>query len=247
MSTIIDKPTTARDLPWHLSYQRAGGSGASWAQHGMPALFDEFLGLVVDRPATPHLDIGCGNGVKTARFARTGIRPVGIDLALDGLRAARAHGVQSDLVQADCVKLPFKTAAFGSASDILCFTHIPLAYHSAYVQELHRILAPGGRALIVLFSMSDDHFHGHAVSREYEFTFDPANPLMVGYEHYAGKVNVHFDRQAILDTFGSTFSIDALGESAHPLYAHRKLWNAIVRKPATTHETELEWSVVGSR
>jgi hypothetical protein len=95
---------------------------------------------------------------------------------------------------------------------------------------LERILMSGGRALVVLFSLSDEHFHGHPVSPEYEFRFDSLNPLMTGYEHYAGKVNVHFDREAILETFGRTFTVDVLTESAHPLYEHRKLWNVIVCK-----------------
>jgi ubiquinone/menaquinone biosynthesis C-methylase UbiE len=231
MATLLDKAAIDQHLPWQISYERAGGSGASWAQHGMPALFERFIRMVRGSTAGPHLDIGCGNGVKTAQFAPGRRRSVGVDIAFEGLRAASERGVASDLLQADCVQLPFKSAAFGSASDILCFTHISRAQHGAYVRELQRILVPGGRVLLVLFSLSDEHFHGHTVSREYAFRFDPLNPHMAGYEHYAGKVNIHFDREAILDTFGSTFSIEALSESPHPLYAHRKLWNAIIRKP----------------
>ena len=231
MATVLDKFVLDQHRPWHVSYQLAGGSGASWAQHGMPALFDRFVSAMTETPTGPHLDIGCGNGVKTAQFARDGRQSIGVDIAFDGLRAASRSGIQARLLQSDCVQLPFKTAVFGSASDILCFTHIPRAQHAAYVEELERILHPGARALLVLFSLSDEHFHGHSVSREYAFQFDPLNPLMAGYEHYAGKVNVHFDRQIILDTFGRTFTIEALTESAHPLYEHRKLWNLIIRKP----------------
>jgi len=91
----------------------------------MPALFNHFREQLALVPIGPHLDIGSGNGVKTAQFARNGIRPVGIDLALEGLRAAHNTGVEARLLQADCLVLPFKSSVFASASDALCFTHVP--------------------------------------------------------------------------------------------------------------------------
>jgi ubiquinone/menaquinone biosynthesis C-methylase UbiE len=231
LAAVLGTPILDHHLPWHVSYQRAGGSGASWAQHGMPALFARFVGAMSGTPAGPHLDIGCGNGVKTGQFARASRRSVGVDIAFDGLRAASRSGIQARLLQGDCVELPFQNAAFATASDILCFTHMPRVKHATYVAELERILMPGGRALVILFSLSDDHFHGHQVSAEYVFRFDPLNPLMTGYEHYSGKVNVHFDRTAIVETFGRTFGIEALTETAHPIYEHRTLWNLIISKP----------------
>jgi len=84
--------------------------------------------------------------------------------------------------------------------------------------------------LFVLFSLSDEHFHGHPVSAEYVFKFDPTNPRMTGYEHYAGKVKVHFDEQAIEDSFGRAFGIQECREVAHPLYPGRRLWNVIARR-----------------
>lgn len=32
MATVLDKPVLDQHRPWHISYQQAGGSGASWAQ-----------------------------------------------------------------------------------------------------------------------------------------------------------------------------------------------------------------------
>jgi SAM-dependent methyltransferase len=133
MAAVLDKPVIEQHLPWHVSYQRAGGSGASWAQHGMPALFDRFVNTLSEAPAGPHLDIGCGNGVKTAHSAGRGRRSVGVDIAFDGLRAASHWGIQAPLLQGNCAALPLQTAAFASASDILCFTHIPRAKHGTYV------------------------------------------------------------------------------------------------------------------
>jgi SAM-dependent methyltransferase len=235
MAIVLDTPLTDRNRAWHASYRIDGGSGASWAQHGLPALFDRFQSMRKGSPSGPHLDIGCGNAVKTPHFARGTTRAVGLDIALGGLRTGSGRDVAAHLLQADSVRLPFKIGAFGSASDILCFTHIPRAQQAAYVRELHRVLAPGGYVLVALFSLSDEHFHGHPIAAEYAFRFDSCNPHMTGYEHYEGKINVHFDRPAIVQTFGGAFDIEEIGEFPHPLYPHRKLWNAIIRRRATDH------------
>jgi len=179
-----------------------------------------------------HLDIGCGNGAKTHAFARAGLPSVGMDLALDGLQAARSRGPAAVFVQANGLRLPFGDETCASASDILCFTHIPMSRQPRYFVELHRVLRAGGRALLVPFSTADEHFHGHPVSTEYAFRFDPTNPLMAGYDHFEGMSNVHFDHAAVLRAFGEWFKIEEAVELAHPVYSHRKLWEVVVRKLA---------------
>jgi ubiquinone/menaquinone biosynthesis C-methylase UbiE len=229
---------SVHNAPWYATYRREGGAQASWSQHGVPAAFERFVGLVLNggQPGL-HIDIGCGNGVKTREFARAGLPTLGVDLAFDGVHAAQPHHLtgplprQLEFIQANGLRLPFADDTFASASDILSLTHIPSARQAQYVDEMHRVLQSGGRALVVLFSMADEHFHGHAVSREYVFEFNSAIPLMAGYAHYQGKVNVHFDRREIIGALGGRFVIEEADEVRHPVYAHRRLWEVIVRKP----------------
>lgn len=225
--------------PWNLSYQRAADARPSWSKHGMPALTDEFIKLVNSSKNNGgvHLDVGCGNGVKTVNFALAGFNTVGIDISNDGFKEARELirelGVRKkcQVFKANCLKQPFNKNSVRSASDILMFTHLKPKDHKKYQSELHRVLEDGGYLLMVLFSDKDEHFHGHQVSQNYTFKFNPDNPLMAGYAHYHGMFNVHFNKKDIKKTFADSFKIVRMSEVPHPIYPHRLLWNVILRKP----------------
>lgn len=94
------------------------------------------------------LDFGCGHGMASVVFARQGARVVGFDLSVGYLqearRRARANGVPIEFVCADGERLPFADGSFeriwGNA--VLHHLDIPRA-----ARELHRLLAPGGKAV----------------------------------------------------------------------------------------------------
>lgn len=223
--------------PWHLSYKMMLDARPSWSRHGMPSLYDEFIKLVCQSEDGDgvHLDIGCGDGVKTVNFALAGLNTVGIDISNNGFKEARELikelGVRKKckVIKANCLKLPFKKASVKSASDVLCFTHLKPKDHKRYKSKLYKVLKDGGYVLMVLFSDKDEHFHGHSVSKKYTFKFDPTNSLMEGYAHYHGMFNVHFNFSDIKKTF-KEFKIVLASEVKHPLYPHRHLWNVILRK-----------------
>ena len=79
------------------------------------------------------LDVGCGTGWFTRRFASTGGTMTGLDLNRDSLVYARGHsGNECAWVQGDAHHLPFPDKSFDYVLSIaaLCFTHderIPLA------------------------------------------------------------------------------------------------------------------------
>ncbi len=224
--------------PWNLSYKMSFEAKPSWSRHGLPHLFDEFISLIKSSGnGTNHLDIGCGDGVKTVNYALNGLNTVGIDISNDGFKEAKELikelkiPKKCKVIKANCLKLPFETGTITSASDTLCFTHLQEKDHQKYSRELYRVLKNGSLVMMVLFSDKDKHFHGHSVSRGYSFRFDPDNPEMAGFAHYHGMYNVHFGRQEIKKTFSDTFRIVKMIEVPHPLYDYRYLWNIILQKP----------------
>lgn len=100
-------------------------------------------------PASSILDAGCGDGRYLAALPNLGPIPariVGVDIAESILQTAAAAtaraGVHAELVRANLERLPFADAEFDL---VLCFQAIEhLLDPDAGIQELARVLAPGG-------------------------------------------------------------------------------------------------------
>lgn len=91
------------------------------------------------------LDCGCGN----AKFALWNRDAVALLVGLDPAPLfADAALAQVDLVQGDARRMPFAAASFDKAFSIDVFEHLPLPDLEAALDELYRLLRPGGRLLI---------------------------------------------------------------------------------------------------
>lgn len=111
------------------------------------------------------VDLACGTGDMCVDLTDAGHRPVGVDLSLGMLAAARTD---APLVQGDALQLPF---ADGSIDGVTCgfalrnFVSLP-----PMLTELARVLRPGGR--IALLDVAE-----------------PPNPIMRwGHAIYFGRV-----------------------------------------------------------
>ncbi len=102
------------------------------------------------------LEVGCGTARYTALLAARLGRPVyGLDLSAGMLAKAHeravADGVRLHLVQGDALAMPFRGGAFDAGMLLLVVHHVQ--DHRRLGEELARVLAPGGRAVI----MTRDH------------------------------------------------------------------------------------------
>jgi ubiquinone/menaquinone biosynthesis C-methylase UbiE len=93
------------------------------------------------------LEIGCGLGTDGAQFARAGAAYTGIDLTEAAIDLARRRfalsGLAGEFRVSDAEKLDFADETFG------VLHHTPDI--EAAVREIHRVLKPGGRALVMLY------------------------------------------------------------------------------------------------
>ena len=95
-------------------------------------------------------DLACGSGAVTALLAPAVGRVVAVDASPEMLRAARARtkGLGNvDLRRGDLAELPVESASCDAALLLLALTHV--AEPARAVAEMARILAPGGRAVVV--------------------------------------------------------------------------------------------------
>jgi len=98
------------------------------------------------------LDVACGTGDFARAFAGGGARlVVGCDFAVEMLAmAAKRPGKTLRWVEADALRLPFRSNAFSIVS--CAFGVRNFADLDAGLTEMHRILRPGGRAVILEFT-----------------------------------------------------------------------------------------------
>lgn len=118
-------------------------------------------------PGSVGLDLGCGNARHAPPLSAVVDRVVGLDLSRALLLEARddtdTDGLSLDLVQGDARRLPIADDAVDVAIYVAAIHHLPdRSARVASLDELARVLAPGGRALVSAWSVEHDRFDREA-------------------------------------------------------------------------------------
>lgn len=120
--------------------------------------------FVADQPrAELALDLGCGNGRHAEVLAEHADRVVGLDasreLLFEATNRAEDRDFAVDLVAGDAAHLPLRENCVDLAVYVATLHHLPT--RKARVQsldELARVLAPNGHALVSAWSTAHDRF-----------------------------------------------------------------------------------------
>ncbi len=132
------------------------------------------------------LDVGCGAGTNSLFLDRSGLQVTGVDLAPSAIAAARARAARTgravDFRVADALDLPFRRGSFDGAIDVGCFHTLPIPLRGRYVEELARVLRPGGRFALTW------------VAREHTAKFGPPHRPSVAEVAVAFEERFRFDR-----------------------------------------------------
>jgi SAM-dependent methyltransferase/uncharacterized protein YbaR (Trm112 family) len=100
------------------------------------------------------LDIGCGWGRWCVAAARKGYAPIGLDPSLDSIeaavRVADQLGVSAEYVVGDARYLPFAAGTFDVVFSYSVLQHFDKRDVRLSLDEVRRVLKPGGRAVIEL-------------------------------------------------------------------------------------------------
>src|SRR5256714_4537907 len=99
------------------------------------------------------LEIGCGMGTDGAQFAQAGAVYTGVDLTDAAIKLARKRfelsGLQGNFQVADAENLKFPDESFDLVYSHGVLHHTPDTARA--VREIHRVLKPGGRAIVMLY------------------------------------------------------------------------------------------------
>lgn len=105
------------------------------------------------------LDLGCGTGSSTLALAQAGWQVTGVDFAPRAIAIARRKlrlaRVQANLRIGDVTHLHDVSGPFNLVLDIGCFHGLSKGQRAAYLDNLERLLTPGGFWLLYGFFKSD--------------------------------------------------------------------------------------------
>lgn len=99
------------------------------------------------------LEIGCGLGTDGSQFAKAGAHYTGVDLTEAAIELARKRfeiaGLPGEFRVADAENLDFADESFDRIYSHGVLHHTPDTARA--VAEIHRVLKPGGRAMVMLY------------------------------------------------------------------------------------------------
>jgi SAM-dependent methyltransferase len=146
-------------------------------------MLDRFAASVTGRIC----DLGCGPGQTAAYLHMRGTNVFGLDLSPGMIEQARRLHPDITFEQGDMRALKLDTDSLGGIVAFYCIIHIPRGEVTDVLQELKRVLKPGGRLLVGFHRgqgvLHRDELWGKAVSLD--FTLFEAEE-MNGYLQEAG-------------------------------------------------------------
>lgn len=141
------------------TYDRIAAHFAKTREHPWP----EVEAFLDDREGSLGLDLGCANGRHAELLASRTDRVLGVDVSRELLQEARARarsrGFAVDLVQGDAATVAIRPDRVDLAVYVATIHHLrDRDTRVRSLDELARVLAPGGRALVSAWSTTHEKF-----------------------------------------------------------------------------------------
>ena len=96
------------------------------------------------------LDAGCGAGIPVAQILSERFTVIGVDFSEAQIELARKNVPNISFLCQDITQLDFQDGTFDAICSYYAIIHIPRQEHQSLFLNFHRILKPGGLALLCL-------------------------------------------------------------------------------------------------
>lgn len=135
-------------------------------------LLDDLIGRLPAQSSV--LDAGCGAGVPVAQILSKHFHITGVAFSEAQIELAKRHVPKASFICQDMTKLDFPANTFDGICSYYAIIHIPREEHGALFVNFHRMLKPGGFALLCLGaeSLIDDIDENYLGTRMYWSHFD---------------------------------------------------------------------------
>lgn len=102
-----------------------------------------------DKDNLSLLDVGCGVGVIHSLLKPIFRNISGVDISAASIEHARMENPDLDYRTYNGTKLPYPQGAFDVATTICVMHHVPPAEWQAFMQEMKRVVRPGGLVCVI--------------------------------------------------------------------------------------------------
>ncbi|SEQ56927.1 class I SAM-dependent methyltransferase [Natrinema salaciae] len=183
---------SARRADVRDTYDRIATHFASTREYAWPEVESFVATHAAERGAGGvGLDLGCGNCRHAELLAADCASVVGLDVSRGLLETGRERalerGFDVELVQGDAAGLPLAADSIDVAVYVATLHHLPTrAARRDSLDELARVLAPDGRALVSAWSTAHDRFdEADGFDTTIEWTLPGGEPVDRFYHIYA--------------------------------------------------------------
>lgn len=217
------------DPIWEELY--SGGHGGRYPWDCVVSFYFQNRGLFGDSPRV--LEVGCGTAANLWFAAREGATVAGIDGSESAIAIAKKRfaedGLSGDLRVGDFTELPFDNAGFDMAIDRGALICCGRSGAQKAIDELHRVLQPGGRFFYNAYSKEHTSY---LTSSEDEdgLCFDVQKGTLVNVGHLC-----FYNRAEVLACLGEGWKIVSM---------RHLQWAEEVAEDVGVHA---EWRVVAER
>lgn len=115
----------------------------------------ELIKFIETNPSGFALDLGCGTGTNAITLAKAGWQVTGVDFVGKAIRTAREKarraGVKVSFMVEDVTQLKSLNTAYDFVLDIGCFHNLDEKQKENYIDNLSRLLKPGGFVMMYGF------------------------------------------------------------------------------------------------
>ena len=142
-------------------------------------LLDDFIELLSQ--AARVLDAGCGAGIPISRLLAEHFDVTGVDFSEAQIELAKKNVPNGKFICEDMTKLNFPEETFDGICSYYAIIHIPREEHQSLLINFHRMLMPGGIALLCLGAqhLVDDIEEDYLGTRMYWSHYDSDTYLKI--------------------------------------------------------------------